>query len=307
MAGFWPFTGTSKQEKDEVKTNSLNDYIKSLIDETESIKSKLAETRLELKQAKMDLAESNEGVMKAVLAETERVDGLAKTISSSVKTYIDFCKSKPQSDTIIQLEKENKQLKAQVKRLKTSLKTFTTMLDTDSQFKEINDIIDKISVFLDEEDNMFVKEVREPLENNNYYENIEVGDKITAKDLVDITDIIIYHDKDAISGDVIDHINSIIKKMFINGKYSKFVRRSVAMNNKTKDFIQDIKDMLCKLDENMTNELVKLKLENKELKNKILLLADDDSSKTISKLQQEISGLKIENEALRYKGGMNRE
>lgn len=277
MAGIWPFT----KHKEGVKTDSLNDYIKSLLDEKQKLQDRVNE--LETKLSNM---------LKTEILVAMVVESIKQYISKQPKTYTKNNKEE-------ELEKENKQLKSQVRRLKNSNKTLTAGIDKDSQFKQIDDIRDRISQFLKDEDSMFISEVREPLEDNNYYDDMLPLDSIEDDTINDIAKIVTSKTEE----EVLQGLNSVIKRMVNNSKYSKFVRRSIGMNNKTKDIMQDLRDILCNLDENMTDELVKLKLENKELKNKILLLVDQDSERTISKLQQEISGLRIENEALRYKVG----
>lgn len=279
MAGIWPFT----KHKEGVKTDSLNDYIKSLLDEKQKLQDRVNE--LETKLSNM---------LKTEILVAMVVESIKQYISKQPKTYT-------KNNREEELEKENKQLKSQVRRLKNSNKTLTAGIDKDSQFKQIDDIRDRISQFLKDEDSMFISEVREPLEDNNYYDDMLPLDSIEDDTINDIAKIVTSKTEE----EVLQGLNSVIKRMVNNSKYSKFVRRSIGMNNKTKDIMQDLRDILCNLDENMTDELVKLKLENKELKNKILLLVDQDSERTISKLQQEISGLRIENEALRYKVGDN--
>ena len=280
MAGIWPFT----RQKENIKTDSLNDYIKSLLDEKQKLQDEVSE-------------------LEAKLSNMIKTEVLVSMVVESIKHYINkqprttYSKDNREAE----LEKENKQLKSQVRRLKNSNKTLTAGIDKDSQFKQIDDIRDRISQFLKDEDSMFISEVREPLEDNNYYDDMLPLDSIEDDTINDIAKMITSKTEE----EVLQGLNSVIKRMVNNSKYSKFVRRSIGMNNKTKDIMQDLRDILCNLDENMTDELVKLKLENKELKNKILLLVDQDSERTISKLQQEISGLRIENEALRYKVGDN--
>ena len=280
MAGIWPFT----RQKENIKTDSLNDYIKSLLDEKQKLQDEVSE-------------------LEAKLSNMIKTEVLVSMVVESIKHYINkqprttYSKDNREAE----LEKENKQLKSQVRRLKNSNKTLTAGIDKDSQFKQIDDIRDRISQFLKDEDSMFISEVREPLEDNNYYDDMLPLDSIEDDTINDIAKMITSKTEE----EVLQGLNSVIKRMVNNSKYSKFVRRSIGMNNKTKDIMQDLRDILCNLDENMTDELVKLKLENKELKNKILLLVDQDSERTISKLQQEISGLRIENESLRYKVGDN--
>lgn len=279
MAGIWPFT----RQKESVKTDSLNDYIKSLLDEKQELQDKVSE-------------------LEAKLNDMSKTEVLVAMIVESIRHYIDKqSKSCNKNDREIELEKENKQLKAQVKRLKNSNKTLTAGLDQDSQFKQIDDIRDRISQFLKDEDSMFISEVREPLESANYYDDILPLDNIEDDVIGDVAKMIISSTEE----DVLQGLNSVIRRMVNNSKYSKFVRRSIGMNNKTKDIMQDLIDSLSVLDESITDEIVKLKLENKELKNKIILVVDSDTEKTISKLQQEVAGLRVENEALRYKGGNN--
>lgn len=280
MAGIWPFT----RQKESIKTDSLNDYIKSLLDEKQKLQDKVSE-------------------LEAKLSSMIKTEVLVSMVVESIKHYINkqprttYSKDNREAE----LEKENKQLKAQVKRLKNSNKTLTAGIDQDSQFKQIDDIRDRISQFLKDEDSMFISEVREPLEDNDYYDEMLPLDNIKDDVINDIAKIITSGKEE----DILQGLNNTIKRMVNNSKYSKFVRRSIGMNNKTKDIMQDLIDSLSVLDESITDEIVKLKLENKELKNKILLVVDTDSEKTISQLQQEIAGLKIENEALRYKGGKN--
>lgn len=279
MAGIWPFT----RQKESVKTDSLNDYIKSLLDEKQELQDKVSE-------------------LEAKLNNMSKTELLVSMIVESIRHYIDKqSKSCDKGNREIELEKENKQLKAQVKRLKNSNKTLTAGLDQDSQFKQIDDIRDRILQFLKDEDSMFISEVREPLEDANYYDDILPLDNIEDDVIGDVTKMIISSTEE----DVLQGLNSVVRRMVNNSKYSKFVRRSIGMNNKTKDIMQDLIDSLSVLDESITDEIVKLKLENKELKNKIILVVDSDTEKTISKLQQEVAGLRVENEALRYKGGNN--
>lgn len=85
--------------------------------------------------------------------------------------------------------------------------------------------------------------------------------------------------------------------------FRKFTLRSIKLNSKVKLLLETIKDSLVLVNDKYDEELTRLSIENKRLKNDINQLILDDKDKTIRELQIEAASLRLENEALRYKKG----
>lgn len=95
----------------------------------------------------------------------------------------------------------------------------------------------------------------------------------------------------------------IVKNATLGEIFRKFTLRSIKLNSKVKLLLETIKDSLVIMNDRYDEELTKLSIENKRLKNDITQLILDDKDKTIRELQIEAASLRLEIEALRYKKG----
>lgn len=85
--------------------------------------------------------------------------------------------------------------------------------------------------------------------------------------------------------------------------FRKFTLKSIKLNSKVKLLLETIKDSLVVMSDRYDEELMRLSVENKKLKDDIKQIVADDKDKTIRELQMETASLRLEIEALRYKKG----
>ena len=212
--------------------------------------------------------------------------------------------SKDKEDLI----KENKQLKATIKSYQNRLKTYTSGL-TKNRFGVIDNINETIDKFLETEDAMFIKYVKGPLDKAGYYEKLATKHSITLdKTAEELTKLLVDANSvndmylEIIKRCIPESISNIAEELYSRAMYKPFVRRSISMNNRTKEIFQEIKDKLMLLSDQHSEELIELRLENSKLKQEIISITEkDDKAARIQQLEREINNLKIENEALRYK------
>ncbi len=238
----------------------------------------------------------------------------AKNIISTIYNIRDLVKEyfiKSSNDRLLsnktqeELEKENRYLKANIKSLQNRLKTFTAGIEHRQTYEVVEELRGKIDKFLQDEDQLFVKNVKDKLVKADYFDKFATANSITLnKDIEFSLDIIrditnSYGDKDG--SKFLEAHKKLALELYSRAMYKPFVKRSIAMNNKTKELLTEIMDTIFLLDDAITNELVNLRLENKRLKEVVLeMTSKDDKAKLIHDLQQEIARLKVENEALRY-------
>ena len=291
----WPWTN---------KDNSVDkDTIKIIVDENK----RLEEERSELQR----LVKKLNGDIRELQAKQYGKDLLTSWLSVALGDRAKDRKLKAieYKDTS-DLLKESKQLKATIKSYQNRLRTYTSGL-AKNRFEVIDDINSIIDKFLTEEDPMFIKYVKGPLDKAEYYEKLATKQSITLNNERDLLIKILeklcestgtpYPIVDAFIRDILCEIAEVL---YSRAMYKPFVRRSISMNNKTKDMLQEIQDKLMLLNDQYSEELINLRMENGRLKQDILLMTEkDDNLSKIAKLEQEINNLKVENEALRYKGG----
>lgn len=83
--------------------------------------------------------------------------------------------------------------------------------------------------------------------------------------------------------------------------FRSFVKRSIKLNYNAKMLLESIKDRLIAINQAVDDEMTKLKIENRKLRDTISQFTLDDKDKRIKELEKEIAGLRVENETLRYK------
>lgn len=270
----WPWKSNEEVDKATLKI---------VVEDNERLKQKVKELQSKLNDALLE----NDDIRNDMRVRKITNDSMTKPISN---------------DNVDKLIKENKQLKGTLKSYQTRLKTYRSGLIDNDKFESINSIKDSISKFLSDEEPLFVKYVKDPLDKAGYYEYLATRLSITfEKELKYVMDK--FKEIGPIfTNDTTDFVSSITKELYSRSMYRPFVRRSIAMNNKTKELLTDIQDKLDIVSDEVSKELIDLRLENKKLKDQLLQATSNaDTSEELQKLRQEISNLRVENEALRYK------
>lgn len=291
----WPWTN---------KDNSVDkDTIKIIVDENKRLEEERSELQRLVKKLRNDIRELQAKENSQNLLTSWLSVALGDRAKDSKLKAIEY-------KDISELLKENKQLKATIKSYQNRLRTYTSGL-AKNRFEVIDSINSIVDKFLTEEDPMFVKYVKGPLDKAEYYEKLATKQSITLNNERDLLRKLLeeicvstgtpYPIAEAFTRDT---LCEIAERLYSRAMYKPFVRRSVSMNNKTKEILQEIQDKLMLLNDQYSEELINLKMENAKLKQDILMLTEkDDNLSRIAKLEQEISSLRVENEALRYKGG----
>ena len=291
----WPWTN---------KDNSVDkDTIKIIVDENKRLEEERNELQRLVKKLNSDIKELQAKENSQTLLTSWLNVALSERARDSKLEAIEH-------KDISELLKENKQLKATIKSYQNRLKTYTVGLPK-NRFEVIDSINSIIDKFLTDEDPMFVKYVKGPLDKAEYYEKLATKQSITLNNERDLLRKLLeeicistgtpYPIAEAFTRDT---LCEIAERLYSRAMYKPFVRRSVSMNNKTKEILQEIQDKLMLLNDQYSEELIGLRMENSRLKQDILMITEkDDNLSKIMKLEQEINNLKVENEALRYKGG----
>lgn len=281
------------------QTNVDKDAINIVVEDNKRLQKKVKELEDKISDLEMDKEFSNN--------EKKLIEWIKRWMSKTndeTKEYLE-------SDTF-KHQREIKRLKGQINTLKARLDTFVAGLPQQHVFKQIDGFKAIINKFLENEQELFDESVREPLEDADFFEKFTVPDSIrkqSEEQMISIfrslqqhISLLPNHLGDELSRVVYTITNILGKDVVLSSKnYEMYVKRSVGMNNKTKTMLYNLLDSIDMLEGHFTDEIVKLKLENQQLKSSILL--DGDSAKRINELEREIQNLKMENEVLRYKKG----
>lgn len=269
-------------------------------------------------QLEQDL-EASRKMFREAVAEHERME-----YNHDLKRYIDICdktaagqiynqildrlnKNDEIADTTAIIKSNNK-LKNMVKSLQLRLKTYTDTVIVD-RYDVLDELIKDIDNFLSEENMMFIHDVKSELEKVDYYSKLN-NVKFYNEEDVKVISIMINkamqtYLEELLAGNNTAAINTfnIVEEFCKRSNYRQFVRRSVAMNNKTEILLNSIKDKLFKLYNRHSNEILDLKMDNKRLKEALLTdNKDRELLKYIEKvkhLERELDNIKVENEVLR--------
>lgn len=94
---------------------------------------------------------------------------------------------------------------------------------------------------------------------------------------------------------------TIARDYMLCNLFRSFVKRSIKLNYNAKMLLESIKDRLIAINQAVDDEMTKLKIENRKLRDTISQFTLDDKDRRIKELEKEIAGLRVENETLRYK------